>query len=215
MVVEYAAACPVNLRDVSSFQVVGTVASTMLPDRALLPHLRGCPPPARGPDAPRPAQRQAQRRGAGPTPSASGARATGGPASLAAHRPSPTRGHQSCSAQASLAIAPAQPRDAAPLASGAGPPQMGRLPETPWPTGTRSRERAPRRHPSTGQGPGWADCCASTAARRPDRRTAAARPALMGPRALHRPRSANAASGVDVGQSTFAAPAPLLARRRP
>jgi hypothetical protein len=31
----------------------------MLPDRALLPRLRGCPPPAGGPDRPRPAQRQA------------------------------------------------------------------------------------------------------------------------------------------------------------
>ena len=47
-------------------------ASVMLPDRALLPHLRPCPPVAGDPDRQRPAQYRAPRRGAGPTPSAPG-----------------------------------------------------------------------------------------------------------------------------------------------
>ena len=65
--------CPANLPDVSSFKVAGAVAarsaSAMVPDRALLPHLRGCQLPAGAPDRPRAAQRQAPRRGAGPTSS--------------------------------------------------------------------------------------------------------------------------------------------------
>ena len=120
--------CPVDLHHVSSFQVAGTVAarSALRCSPAVLYSLtyalvrlqleilivRGQP------------NTKLRAEVAGPTPSASGARATGGTASLAACSPSPTRRHQSCSAQASLAIAPAEPRDAAPLASRAGPPQV-------------------------------------------------------------------------------------------
>ena len=44
-----------------------------------------------------------------------------------------------------------QPRDPAPLASGAGPSEMGRLPETTAPSSAHSKERAPPTHPP----PGW------------------------------------------------------------
>src|ERR1700730_4146125 len=96
---------------------------------------RRAQPPGRGAGSPPPARRS-------PTP--------GPPAPLADERPPTPRRLEQSPPTASLAIARAQPRNAAPLASGTGPPQVGRLPETTAPPATDSEERTPRAHPLPG-----------------------------------------------------------------
>ena len=57
-----------------------------------------------------------------------------------------------CPAQAALAIAPAQTRDPAPMASGIGPAQVGRLSATTPPAPAGGPERAARPHSQVGEG---------------------------------------------------------------
>src|SRR5215469_11766921 len=124
----------------------------MMPRRALRPPLRRCPPPARDPDRPQPVQGQTRRRGPRSTTPAPCPRAPSRPATLATGRPPPADCHQPLLAQAGLAIAAAQPPDAAPLAQRAGPAQVGRLPRTTTPPPATSSQRAPPAHPEARQG---------------------------------------------------------------